>query len=142
MADKHMIRPHSLAEIARRHIEGEQDWNNGLAEFLDTFYLTKDAGKRAAMLVEEPPRFDTIPDAYLAGVAEHLALRYNLPAPAWTGEDCRILHRPYFASPFESHKAILLAESPVAFRRRMIFVSHDPLSRASRHAESSQYPGV
>jgi hypothetical protein len=42
----------------------------------------------------------------------------------------RFLHEPYFTSPIENLKAILLAQSPQAFRRRMIFTEAEPLRRA------------
>ncbi len=58
-----------------------------LREFLDEFYSEADAGRRAAMLAEEPPIDDDArANAYYAAAAEHLALKFHLPVPAWTGE--------------------------------------------------------
>jgi len=50
--------------------------------------------------------------------------------PAWTNDIMRFLHVPYFTTPIESLKAMLLAQSPQAFRRRMIFTEAEPLRRA------------
>ena len=75
-------------------------------------------------------------NAYYAAVAEHLALKYRLPVPPWTADSRRFLNRPFFPCGLESLKATLLMESPVAFRRRMIFVDADPLYRPRRDTPS------
>jgi hypothetical protein len=60
-----------------------------------------------------------------------LARRWNLAAvPAWTDDPSRFLHETHFTTPIESLKAMLLAQSPLAFRRRMIFTEAEPLRRA------------
>ena len=104
-----------------------------LREFLDAFYLEQDPQAREAMLSPEPILSgDDHVDAYLAAVAEHLAMRSRLAVPAWTGDATRFLKRPFFPAGLESLKATLLKESPTAFRRRMIFVGADPLYRPRR----------
>ena len=45
--------------------------------------------------------------------------------PSW------FLKRPHFTSPLEGFKALLIAESPLAFRRRRIFTQAEPLRRAT-----------
>lgn len=69
-------------------------------------------------------------DAYLAATAEELARRYDLPSPAWTTSADRALHKPWFATPLAAVRAVLLLESPPAFRARNLFVSENALSRA------------
>lgn len=69
-------------------------------------------------------------DAYLAATAEELARRFSLPSPEWTAGEDRKLHRPYFATSLASLRAVLLLESPPAFRARNLFVSENALSRA------------
>lgn len=120
-------RPRSLPEVAARVLNGGQRFDPAVLEFLDYFYA--DASDLSACIAEPPPAVGVIEDAYLAAVAEHLALSYDLPVPSWTEEPNRSLHRPFFAGGVESLKAILIAESPTAFRRRLIFVSADALSR-------------
>jgi hypothetical protein len=101
-----------------------------LREFLDEFYCEDDKERRAAMLVEEPSLTESQQaNAYYAAVAEHLAFTYALPVPGWTSSATRFLDRPFFPCGLESLKAILLRESPIAFRRRMIFVDAEPLYR-------------
>jgi hypothetical protein len=68
-------------------------------------------------------------DAYLAATAEELARQFGLQVPDWTGNANRALHKPWFASSLGSLRAVLLAESPPAFRARNLFVSENALSR-------------
>ena len=56
--------------------------------------------------------------------------------PDWVHGPERLLERPFFAGGLESLKAVFLVESPLAFRRRQIFVSANALSRP-RDAEAS-----
>ncbi|MGF1611405.1 MAG: hypothetical protein ACFCUQ_18525 [Kiloniellales bacterium] len=119
--------PDSLAEVARRARAGQQPFDPAVREFLDHFYSTPKA--RQAAIQDRPEPVGTVQDAYLAAVAEHLALAYGLDVPAWTEEPGRSLKRPFFAGGLESLKATLLVESPTAFRRRMIFISANALSR-------------
>jgi len=126
------MRPKSLAEVAALAAQGDS-FDRCLANFLDEFY----AAPIAAALADTPallaPQFgDTgrVQDAYLAATAEELARRFNLPAPAWTPGDERALHKPWFASSLASLRAVLLLESPPAFRARNLFVSENALSRA------------
>ena len=71
-----------------------------------------------------------VQDAYLAATAEELARAYEFSLPAWTASEARKLHRPWFASPLAAVRAVLLLESPPAFRARNLFISENALSRA------------
>jgi hypothetical protein len=111
-------------------------FGEALREFLDTFYGADDA-KRQAIIRGKPLLLNPIQDAYLAATAEHLALEYDLDVPEWTEHQGNELHRPHFGSKFENLKATLIAESPLSFRRRLLFVSANALDRASMHADRS-----
>ena len=127
-------RPRSLREVA---LWGEElgDMDSFLREFLDEFYSASTPADRAAMLDEAPPLgTEAHRNAYLAAVAKHLAWRYELAVPSWTGQPSRFLKRAYFPCGLESLKATLLVESPTAFRRRLIFVGADPLYRPRKDA--------
>ena len=125
-------RPRSLEEVeAWGRALGDMD--AFLREFLDEFYVAHHPHVQAQMLSDEPQRGNDLrANAYLAAVAEHLALRNKLPVPGWVSEPARFLKMPYFPCGLESLKATLLVESPPAFRRRMIFVGADPLYRPRR----------
>ena len=122
-------RPDSVAEVARHSISAPS-FSCELADFLHEFALRGDT----SMLTGSPPllrdRFElgAVNDAYLAAVASYLAARLGGPAPLWTRDPERILREPWFASPGRHMRALLLVESPAAFRERNLFVSANALS--------------
>ena len=131
-----MRRPRTLREVAERVQQGEQRFDPALREFLDHFYATPE--DRAQAITEPPPSLDNdVRDAYLAAVAEHLVRCYDIDVPSWSETRGLTLQRPFFAGGLESLKAVLTAESPTAFRRRMLFVSKDALSRPLMHTSNS-----
>ena len=126
------MRPTTLAEVARQTLSGDS-FDRCLANFLDEFY----AFPVSSLLEEMPPslaptagKLGRVQDAYVAAVAEELANRFRLPVPSWTSTSTRALHEPWFASPLPSLRAVLILESPPAFRARNLFVSENALSRA------------
>jgi hypothetical protein len=110
------------------------EFGPAVREFLDTFYGS-DEPKRQAIIMDSPLRLDPVRDAYLAATAEHLALEYHLDVPEWTEHQGNELDRAHFSGGLEDLKAILIVESPLAFRRRLLFVSANALDRASMHAD-------
>jgi hypothetical protein len=123
-----MKRPGTLAEVAQRVSAGAA-FGPTLSEFLDEFYMHPE--RRAAMIADEPIRLaDSRQHALLGAIGEHLARRWDVAIPAWTDHPSRFLHEPYFTTPIENLKAMLIAQSPLAFRRRLIFTEAEPLRRA------------
>ncbi len=126
------MRPKTLAEVAQLALDGDS-FDRCLANFLDEFNAApepKALGASPALLAPtfgEPAR---VQDAYLAATAEELARARNFTVPGWTDEDARKLHRPWFASPLAALRAVLLLESPAAFRSRNLFISENALTRA------------
>ena len=126
------MRPQTLAEVAVLAAQGDS-FDRCLANFLDGFYATPTADALAeapALLAPQFGDLGRVQDAYLAATAEELARRFNLPKPDWTVGEDRQLHRPWFATPLAAVRAVLLLESPPAFRARNLFVSENALSRA------------
>jgi hypothetical protein len=121
------LRPRTLVEVANRAAGGAQSFDVALREFLDSFYANPE--QRQSAILEQPPALDPLRDAYIAAVAEHLARCYCLDIPYWAETQGMDLKRPFFAGNLQSLKARLTVESPTAFRRRMLFVSKDALSR-------------
>lgn len=126
------MRPKTLAEVAQLALQG-QSFDHCLANFLDDFYATpndKALAPEPQLLASRSGAPGGVQDAFLAATAEHLACQYGLAVPAWVMSDRRALHNPWFASPLAALRAVLLLESPVAFRSRNLFVSENALSRA------------
>jgi hypothetical protein len=126
------MRPGTLAEVAELAACGDS-FDRCLANFLDEFY----AAPSSHALMTEPaplaPRFadlGRVQDAYLAATAEELARQFNLQRPTWIDAEMRKLHRPWFASSLGALRAVLLLESPPAFRSRNLFVTENALARA------------
>lgn len=120
-------RPASLAEAVDRVIAGTDAFDHAIREFLDTFYAH--SNQREAATRHRPALMGGVHDLYVAAVAEHLARGRRLPIPAWTEQHGERLREPFFAGGLESLKARLIVESSSAFRRRLIFVSHNALHR-------------
>lgn len=120
----------SIALLARES-KTASFFSRGVVDFLDGFYERPDGDK----LANEPISLqgtlgdEGYADAYLAAPAEHLALQFQLPLPAWTQNPKRVLKTPRFAFESEEGRMFLLMESPMAFRKRHIFISADGLSR-------------
>jgi hypothetical protein len=126
------MRPKTLAEVAQLTLGGDS-FDRCLANFLDEFYATPNAGALADTPVLLAPAFGEqgqVQDAYLAATAEELARIHHFSAPTWIAADMRKLHRPWFASPLAALRAVLLLESPATFRARNLFVSENALTRA------------
>jgi len=126
------MRPKTLAEVAQLALNGES-FDRCLANFLDEFY----ASPEADALADTPPSLaptlgesGQVQDAYLAATAEELARAHRFSVPAWVAAETRKLHHPWFASPLAALRAVLLLESPAAFRARNLFVSENALTRA------------
>jgi hypothetical protein len=128
-----MWRPVTLVEVARRINAGERE-DLTLCDFLTEFYGHLRRGELAAAsgaIAGEPdPLADPIAHAHLGAVGEHLALRWGLCVPPWTNHPTRFLKRPHFTTPWDGFKAMLIAQSPLAYRRRLIFTEAEPLRRA------------
>ena len=125
------MRPKSLSEVAKLVTEGNK-FDLVLGEFLDSFY--QKPGLEA--LIEQPDLNGVGGDAdldllnaYLASTAEQLAAENDFKAPEWCTDIGRSLKAPWFASDLSTLRALLIHESPPAFRSRNIFVSENVLSR-------------
>ena len=123
------MRPTSLKEAVDRIIGGES-WVDAVSEFLDEFYPSGPS-ERQRMIGEEPGLTGVaFHDAYVGAVGEHLARRWGLDIPAWTDDPRRFLDEPHFPDYMELAKPVFLRDSPIAFRRRLIFTETEPLRRA------------
>jgi len=139
IVEENLMRPRSIFEIAQRAVEHSQGFDAAVREFLDA-WQRMDANKRRAALRQEPSHVGRVYDAYLGALTEHLARIGRLEIPAWTEKPSRFLDQPFFSGGLETLKPILLVESPLAFRRRLIFISANGLSRPQRAASEEHAP--
>ncbi len=123
------MRPTTLREAVDQVIQG-YDFFHATDEFLDEFYVARPE-QRQRMIDEQPSLTGvSFQDAYVGAMGEHLARRWGLDIPAWADDPCRFLEEPYFPPYTQLAKAAFLHDSPIAFRRRLIFTEAEPLRRA------------
>lgn len=128
-------RPTTLAEAVTRAIGGEA-FPFMLDQVLDVFYWhirRKEFAAAQAVIDTPPPQHpDPRTNALIGATAEHLARRWNLPrVPGWSEDPRYFLREPMFDQPSPAARGLYLHESPLAFRRRLIFTEAVPLRRAS-----------
>jgi hypothetical protein len=115
-----------------RDVRERDDFSYALRNFLDRFRRNP-----AIQLLQDEPDSLTnflndegLADAYLASAAALLCQEQGYSCPEWVDQPNRVFKRPWFAAKTPNLKAILLQESPAAFRVRNLFVSANALSRA------------
>jgi hypothetical protein len=136
------MRPSNLNEVVFRLSEGI---SVPLDEFIDEFYLAHgDVSAQQAMIDVEPEIVgDEFLDAYLAAVAEHLAMRWGLTTPEWTFSDRRLgSSNPVFQPDISTMRNQFLIESPYPFRRRNIFTHREPFQRARWPSAEPKIPSM
>lgn len=131
------LRPCTLKEVVDRVNGGHDSYWMAMAEFLDHFYSITNYGEKAASIAENPgltsksnQDHDWWQDAWIGGTAEHLARIYDLKIPPWVEDQERFLREAWYCNArMEPLKATFREESPLAFRRRLIFTEAEPLRR-------------
>ena len=119
----------TLALVAARVLGGEE-LRFAAREFLDEFTLLPRDDLRARAITARPePTGDIHAEAYLGALGEHLAVTGGLDRPGWVTEAGRFLDRFWFVSDVAGFRALAIAQSPAAFRRRGIFISEGALQR-------------
>lgn len=119
----------TLALVSDRVRAGE-DLRFAVREFLDEFQLLpRDELRTRAIRARPEPTADPRADAYLGALAEHLAATHGMERPAWSVEPERFLERFWFVSEVSGFRALAIAQSPAAFRRRGIFIAKGALER-------------
>lgn len=123
---------HRSLRESMRTVREVDDFGFALRNFLDRFRrnpdmrLLEDQPDKLASLLND----DGLADAYLASAAALLCQEQGFACPEWVDQPDRVFKRPWFAAKTPNLKAILLQESPAAFRVRNLFVSANALSRA------------
>ncbi len=101
-------------------------WTLALFDFVDAFRRT-----HALSLIETPPdsKLELRLQVLLAAVADQLCQEFGIAAPLWL-EAMLVLPQPWFVADVQNLKASAIVESPLAFRKRGIFVLGNFLDRA------------
>jgi hypothetical protein len=114
------------------HVADSSGFSYAIRNFLDRFKTNPDP----VLLMDEPallaPTLNDggYADAFVASTVAYLCQVHSFKAPSWVNAKCRMMPVPHFAAKSPAMKAILLQESPAAFRVRNLFVSANALSRA------------
>ncbi|MEI6415509.1 MAG: hypothetical protein WCP34_14785 [Pseudomonadota bacterium] len=125
------MRPKTLAEVAQLTANGDS-FDHCLTNFLDEFYAAPSSEAlwpTPLLLAKTQGEMGQVQDAYLAATAEEIGRIHDFPMPPWTVDDARTLRYPWFAMRMSAIRAVLLLESPPAFRSRNLFVSENALTR-------------
>jgi hypothetical protein len=113
-----------LREVKQQMLTDPRHWALFLMDFVDDFRHYQDPRAIAEPVPFTDPRLDPL----LASTAESLCDELELEAPGWLAQ-IPACPTPWFVAGVENLKAIALAESPLRFRIRKIFVLKNFLSR-------------
>lgn len=111
-------------ETKQRMIDDPRWWKIALMDFVDDFRYYRNP----AAISDSFDLGDEEKDAVLAGTIETLCDEMEISIPAWL-RDVPACREPRFLSRVEAMKAFSLAESPVHFRVRKVFVCDNFLHR-------------
>lgn len=115
----------TLKETHSAVMQNPAQWRLPLMDFVDDFRQHRDLQALRVPFTAGDPALD----ALLASTAQSLCREMDLPVPDWI-EKVPAPPKAWFVSGFDSLHAIALAESPLDFRLRKIFVLENFLSRA------------
>ena len=119
----------TLAHVSERVRAGEE-LRFAVREFLDELdLLPRDELRSLAIGARPEPTGDPRADAFLGALGEHVAATLGIERPGWTVEPGRFLDRFWFVSDVPGFRALAIAQSPAAFRRRGIFIAAGALQR-------------
>ena len=115
----------TLNETHSAVMQNPIQWRIPLMDFVDDFRQHRNIDALRVPFTAVDPALD----ALLASTAQALCREMGLEAPDWI-ELVPATPTAWFVSGFDSLRAIALAESPLDFRLRKIFVLENFLSRA------------
>ncbi|MDB6029706.1 MAG: hypothetical protein JWM16_44 [Verrucomicrobiales bacterium] len=129
-------RPKTLHELAEESLTYE-DFGMNMRDFLHEFaFAKKNSQLLSRMLEVEPPRMagrlpeGKICDAFLAATADYLSRENHLDTPRWARKDDFMLEEPWFSPETIGVRALLLRDTPSAFKDKNIFIFPNALNVA------------
>jgi len=125
-------KPQGVAETGRlvaKAIRDGEDPFIPIRDFVDDFN-SADMDGRYGLCAEEPPLTgDPRFDAYLAAMVELFSLRNGISPPAWVEGKARFLDQSWFREPREYFWPMALVQTPLPFRRRLVFIEESEFDR-------------
>ncbi|MCC7405657.1 MAG: hypothetical protein IT288_14760 [Bdellovibrionales bacterium] len=107
-------------------LDGEDSWKIHFMNFVDEFRRTLDT----RLIVLPPPRqLSQRLQALLGSMVSYLCHESEIAAPKWA-ERILPLADPWFVSESEALKPMMILETPLEFKRNLIFVGENFLDRA------------
>lgn len=119
------MKSQTLDEIKSAMIAGGERWYVPFMDFVDDFRRTK---HHLDLFVSPLKLNHPMYNALLASTVEYLCDEQGSDAPEWVW-DVPSLKEPWFVAGIENLKALGIAQSHVFYRRRLIFVLENFLSR-------------
>jgi len=98
-------------------------WRHAVRELLDGLLLG------GPLDPQEPEPVQARVDAYLAALVEHVSAARGFAAPGWVLGSGRFLDRFWWPDGNPGLQGLCVVQSPVAFRRRGIFIGATTLAR-------------
>ncbi len=98
--------------------------------FLEGYQRCERAGRPGLIAAEPGPTGHAGWDAFMGGLAEHVAYHDGLQCPRWVNGPGRFSPCFFFPLDTPSVRAAALSESPPAFARRSVFIAAGALGRA------------
>ena len=126
----------SVAQIAasvRDALSGdacETEARRMVLDFVPQFDKARQEERAALVRVRPPSTGDLRYDALLAALVEHVCVRTGTLIPAWVEDPDRFLDTWWFVSGLRVLHASALAESPISFARRGVFICDGALTYA------------
>lgn len=114
--------------IAAALAAGEDPWIP-VRDFVDGYRRAQGALRDWLLAPEPGPTGDLRLDAYLAGLAEHFAREDGRDPPGWVEDPSRFLDRSWFREPRPHFWPLALVQSPLPFRRRLVFIEESEFER-------------
>lgn len=106
----------------------DRTWPVRKAAELVTRFRRADPGTRHRMITAEPPSTgDQRWDAFVAAVAEWLAVQHEVEVPDWAYNRNRYLRRGWWITPMASMRAWEYAGSPASFKNRGVYIHRESL---------------
>lgn len=118
-----LYRYHTVAEVFARICDGEQPWI-AIGNFLNDWWYYSIAYRSDLIrtpLVPSPDRQTQQWAAFCAAMVEWLCEQDDIPCPVWVQQERYILAEPWFLSEKWTSRALQLATTPAAFKKRNIF---------------------